>query len=312
MLVYKIIIWGTGDEYHKLYNIVKYEELKKNIEIVAIVDKNKWQRKLDGYPVIFPKEVLEYEYDFIVVSSSKYYLEIIDEAVSVGVKRECLIHGRILHIPCFDFADYVALRRNPVSIISDDCWGGRVYHYLDLRMDSPFINLYILNDDFLRLICDFSYYIKQPLCMEEEGTNLNIPLGSLGEGEKKIYLHFNHAYSFDEAKLDFERRRSRIHRENLFVKMQYGWGKYSENNLDTFDKTPFNKKVYLSPFMADCKSLLIQNEYMYAYQRKDVEKYGIDPRDYKAYSQKIELLAKEYNILKLLTSGNVISRSIEV
>lgn len=53
-LVYKIIIWGTGDEYQKLYNIVKYEELKKNIEIVAIVDKNKWQRKLDGYPVIFP------------------------------------------------------------------------------------------------------------------------------------------------------------------------------------------------------------------------------------------------------------------
>lgn len=72
-----------------------------------------------------------------------------------------MIPIRVFQIPCFDFLEYVQLKRNSVSIISDDCWEGNVYNYLGLRFDSPFINFFINNNDFIKMISNFENYIEK-------------------------------------------------------------------------------------------------------------------------------------------------------
>ena len=184
----RVIVWGNGHDYQMIYNLLKFEELKGNIEIAAIADSNRWQHRIDNYPAISPQEINQYKYDFIIVTSSKYFGEILGQAKAMGISHECLVPGRVFQIPCFDFESYASLKRNPISIISDDCWGGRVYHYLGLRLDSPFVNCYIYNNDFVKMIDDLFYYIEQPLQMGEAGTQWKTPIGSLGEDEKKIYI----------------------------------------------------------------------------------------------------------------------------
>lgn len=311
--MYKVIIWGLGADYHTFYNLIKYEELKGNIDIVAVADKNKWQTTVDGYNAISVKEIGNYEFDYIIVTSTKYYRDIVNEAIQLKIDRDLLIPIRVFQIPCFDFSEYVQLKKNPVSIISDDCWGGSVYNYLGLRFDSPFINFFINNDDFVKLVSNLKYYMDKPLILEQQGTVINMPVGSLGENEEKVYLNFNHAYTFEEAKLDFERRRKRINMDNLFIKMQYGWGKYSKDILCKYDKVHYSKKIFLTPFQTGSKSEIMldyfKEGFKEGYIRKNLRKvYRVEPRDFKAYSLTISLMAREYNIIRMLTTGEAVKR----
>lgn len=81
-----------------------------------------------------------------------------------------MINGAVLHIPGFDFEDYIKLRENPVSIITNDCFGEMLYHYLNLEFSSLFINCWIDANDFLLLVNDLEEYVKQPLLLKQEGA----------------------------------------------------------------------------------------------------------------------------------------------
>lgn len=156
----------------------------------------------DGYEVIDPTEILSRDFDYIIVVSSRYYREIAADAEKIagkGIKRK-VINGEVLYIPGFDFEKYISLRENPISIISNDCFGGILYHYLNLEFSSPFINCAIAPDDFLLLANSLEGYMKQPLLMEQEGDIYQCPVGTLTHLHNKIRIYFNHAYSFGEAK----------------------------------------------------------------------------------------------------------------
>ena len=99
----RVIVWGTGHDYQTIYNLLKFEELKGNIEIIAIADSNRRQREIDNYLVISPQEISRYNYDFIIISSSRYFAEIVRQAETLGINRDCLIPGYVFKIPCFDF-----------------------------------------------------------------------------------------------------------------------------------------------------------------------------------------------------------------
>lgn len=303
-----VIVWGAGHDYQAIYNLLKFEELKGNIEIIAIADSNRRQSEIDNYLVISSQEISRYNYDFIIISSSRYFAEIVRQAETLGINRDCLIPGYVFQIPCFDFKAYASLKRNPVSIISDDCWGGNVYHYLGLRFDSPFINCYIHNDDFVKMLEDLSYYIDQPLKMEDEGTQWKTPIGSLGEDTKKIYIHFNHCYLFEDARRDFERRRLRINRNNLFIKMSFGWGKYSDETVRKYDNLIFDKKIFLAPFETNFNSSINHQYFLEEFKNRNLENYHLQPRDYIGFFQNIDLFVRHFNIFNLLLTGNICER----
>lgn len=104
----KCLIWGLGESYQKLYNLIKYEELKGNISIEAVVSKDNLFSVQDGYEVIDPTEILSRDFDYIIVVSSRYYREITADAEKIagkGIKRK-IINGEVLYIPGFDFEKY--------------------------------------------------------------------------------------------------------------------------------------------------------------------------------------------------------------
>ena len=131
------------------------------------------------------------------------------------------------------FAKY---RRNKLNnknftIISNNCWGGHVYRYFNLPYDSPTIGLYLFSADYIKFIGNLKYYIDKDLTFINyknskykdelvKYNQVNVPIGKVDDIEI-IFLHY---HSEDEARTKWNRRKARIHWDNLYYKM-------SEQNL---------------------------------------------------------------------------------
>lgn len=104
---------------------------------------------------------------------------------------------------------------NPkVTIISSNCAGGILYHWLGLQFRSPFINLYLENKDFLLAMENFDDFINAPI-VECKDSGLHYPLGiskCLG-----IKIHFMHYDSFQSALAKWNERKKRMDMDNICV-----------------------------------------------------------------------------------------------
>lgn len=122
----RVVLWGLGNDYEWLLNHILFEIHKGNMSVEGIVcrEKDKYCSFKDGFRIISRDELMDIDFDFVIITSSKYYKEIKDEAILLGIKEKQIIRGQIIKLPLFDFERYVSLIRNPVTILSDDCWGG--------------------------------------------------------------------------------------------------------------------------------------------------------------------------------------------
>lgn len=127
------------------------------------------------------------------------------------------------------------LNNKNFTIISNNCWGGHVYRYFNLPYDSPTIGLYLFSADYIRFIGNLKYYIEKEITFINykdskykdelvKYNQVNIPIGKLDDIEI-IFLHYQ---SEDEARTKWNRRKARIHWDNLYYKM-------SEQNLCSSD-----------------------------------------------------------------------------
>lgn len=307
----KVLIWGSGRDYNQLFNLLKCEETKKNIEIVGIVSKDKWQKRLDGTDVLKPDDIAEMgiAFDYIIVASSRYYDQIVRNAIERGIERNKIINGRVIYTPYFDFNDYASLREFPVSIITLSCMGGFLYHYLDLAFSSPFINTLMDFDDFVRLSGNLRYYLGCPLMKEQEGSIVQCPVGTLGEGKEKVRIQFVHGYHFEDSKKEFDKRCGRINWDNLFF-VSYSNDK---EELKRFENIPHQKKI--------CISGLTKLEGLYsatytfagceaAFQRKSMGFSVNMLRNFVDYYNNIDNLVNECNVFKLLLTGKFEKRNV--
>ena len=123
------------------------------------------------------------------------------------------------------------------SLVTSNCTGGIVYHWLGLKFRSPFINLYMTNRDFITALNNFDLFLHTPL-MEAEEENVGYPVG-VGYGNTKI--HFVHYKSFKEANAKWMERCKRIDVNNLYI-MLTNWDG-DEKILAEFETLPFRNKV---------------------------------------------------------------------
>ena len=125
----KCILWGMGADYEALLNQVLFEIYKGNIEVVAIVcsENDRYCSKRDGFDIITKNELGNIEFDYIIVTSTRFFREIKQEAMDLGINEKRIISGTVFHLPRFDFQLYQNLIENPITILADDCWGGYVY-----------------------------------------------------------------------------------------------------------------------------------------------------------------------------------------
>lgn len=251
--MYKIVIWGIGAIYNRHVNLLKYYELKKEIDIIALTSNDPPKVKtIDGYKVIESKEINSLDFDFIMIMNDRSAMEIGKTITSMGVDVERLLHYKILEIPNLIFAEYVKLKKSKISIISNNCWGGTVYNTLGMECLSPFKNLFLEDDSYLRMLSNLEYYLR---CEPEEGGFAK----DIHNGKKypilkfdDVLVHCNHDDIFETAMNNWKRRVKKINRNNLFIEM------YTDNRLSAERFCQLNKysnKICFVPFQSSEKEL---------------------------------------------------------
>lgn len=223
-----------------------------------------------------------------------------------GISESVIIDGNVFNLPLFDFGRYCQLIENPVTILSDDCWGGYVYNRLKLRFSSPLINIFWDKDEYSKFIQDPIFYLGTELKLFREGnfkTGL-APVGQLGYGERTVKLQLIHNKSFAEAKKQWNRRVKRINTRNLFVKM--GFESYEQKHekwLHIFSNVLYKKILFYS---GECAS-----DYRFFTGRFEWQQKKPPRAETYKYSDYMRLnYFQSIDLLKLLIDGENYSRDI--
>lgn len=169
------------------------------------------------------------------------------------------------------------IKKNDITIVSNNCWGGHLYRDLNLPYNSPFIGLFITSPDYIKMLNDFEGYMNQELTfitksiLDEGKSNpkpRNYPIGVL----KDIEIHFLHYQNESEAKEKWNRRKARINWDNLYFKFSEKF--YCTPELvREFDSLPLENKLVLTKELYEDLSSSVQlkkfnlNHEMYFYSR---------------------------------------------
>ncbi|MCI8672212.1 MAG: class I SAM-dependent methyltransferase [Lachnospiraceae bacterium] len=63
----KVLVWGTGNIFRKYYDILLNYVKNNEVEIIALINQTKSCEMINGYKVICKEEVINYEYDKIII-----------------------------------------------------------------------------------------------------------------------------------------------------------------------------------------------------------------------------------------------------
>lgn len=123
------------------------------------------------------------------------------------------------------------------SLICSNCLGGYIYHWLGLQFSSPFINLWMTNEDFVSML-EFGIedFLKQPL-VEVVTEDSKYPVGEING----VKIRFQHYSSFDEAKDCWNRRIDRFDYKNMLILFSNFEG--DERLLKRFDELKYKNKI---------------------------------------------------------------------
>lgn len=247
--MYKVFIWGIGCIYNKYINCVRMQELVGDLVIQGVTSNEKNILQVDGYRFVPKEKIDSIEYDYCVVAVRDFQ-SVLKEAASMGIESGQCIPIKVFSIPFFDLKKYVRIKQRRISIISRNCWAGLCYNYLGLQFNTPFINMFFSDGDFIKLMKRFDYYLSVPL--EFAGLNFDnnlkceYPVGRLDD----IYLYFNHYRDYDEAKECYERRKRRINKKQLIF-ISSTADKSVEKEFDSMD---YERKVIFVPYESVLKS----------------------------------------------------------
>lgn len=138
------------------------------------------------------------------------------------------------------------------TIISSNCFAGRIMQDLNHEYNSPTLGLYFFADDYIKFLKNLKYNLleasltfteksKYPIGNERrKNWPFKYPIGQL-DGE--IEIHFLHYHSEEEAKTKWQRRAKRVNFNDIIViGMQQNIP--TLNAMKEFSKIPFERKIY--------------------------------------------------------------------
>ena len=148
--------------------------------------------------------------------------------------------------------DRRAIKDRSFTIISNNCWAGKVYQYLDMPYLSPTVGLYFFADDYIRFVSDLRRYLSTELefiSVEEskhagilrEQKQERVPIGKLDDVEL-IFLHYK---SREEAREKWDRRKARVNYDDLILKFSRMNG-CTEEHMAAFSAIPYERKILLN------------------------------------------------------------------
>lgn len=146
--------------------------------------------------------------------------------------------GRIrrTHRKLINKYNQLRLRNRDFSLVANNCNGGLILHELGLRFNSPFVNVWMYPEEYIKLLGNLEYYMGCELCLERvEGDLAFCRLDDV----TVILAHFT---DLQEAMNKWRERVKRINYENLFFLFSDRDGCTMEH-LMAFDALPYKNKV---------------------------------------------------------------------
>ena len=74
---YSVIIWGTGRKFHSLEQYINFEEI-----LCFVEQDERFRRSEENFNYIdYPEELCNIQFDFLLISSEKYYVDITKDCI---------------------------------------------------------------------------------------------------------------------------------------------------------------------------------------------------------------------------------------
>lgn len=145
-----------------------------------------------------------------------------------------------------------SIRNKNFSVISNNCWAGRLYQYLDMPYLSPTAGLYFFAPDYIKFVSDLRRYLAVPLRFIEaeeskyydelrKRNQTDKPIGILDDVEI-VFLHYK---TKEEAEEKWNRRKERVNFDNIIIKFSR-MDLCTEQEIEKFDKLSFKNKFVLN------------------------------------------------------------------
>ncbi len=158
------------------------------------------------------------------------------------------------------------LKCTDFTIISNNCWAGTaVYQPFGLKYNTPTVGLFIMDEDYMRMLENLKYYLSQNLrfiaskdskyydkISNNGKKEVTYPIALLGDD---VEIHFLHYHSQEEAEQKWQRRCKRINKNRLLVKMSLRDNGYNKDEMvNRFLKLNYLYKICFVPESVSIKS----------------------------------------------------------
>lgn len=171
------------------------------------------------------------------------------KAISIGIDKDKLILGKVFTIPGFEWEKYLSIKKKGISIISNYCIGGMLYHTFGLEFKSPTINMFCGGKDFIKFVSNLEYYLEQELLPYKNDIYIPGTLGleqfvEKGIIDNEIVWNFNHDIYSEDAIEKWNRRKCRVNKDYVYIVMiiQNDADAYAFEQLKTKRKIGFYYK----------------------------------------------------------------------
>ena len=132
------------------------------------------------------------------------------------------------------------LKNKDLTLIASNCNGCLILHDLGMRYNSPFVNMFIESEDYLKLLSDLDRYMNAKLRFIEK-ERCAYPVALLED----VTLHCVHYKSQEDVVQKWEERKARMDLSNCFVLFSEQDG-CTVRHLERFDALPFAHKAVLT------------------------------------------------------------------
>ena len=252
----KILLWVVSQDGRFLNGALKILERQHNgVEVVGVTAGVPIQLVKDGKKVDFiPLDKVDGggDYDLLLVVGAMGIgmSNITQAARQFNLPEEKLLGDWIVCVPGFTLEKYRRLQRSRLSIFSRNCFGSLLSNKLALQFRSPFVNLSLSDEDFIRFMRHPRVYMEEDLIFasKEYSDWEGFDVATFTCGNVSILM--NHYRDFDEAVAKWNERKTRINWYNLFVVSFTD----SPESLQKFDALPHGKKICFVPFESDLDS----------------------------------------------------------
>jgi uncharacterized protein (DUF1919 family) len=135
----------------------------------------------------------------------------------------------------------LALTRQSITIISDDCWGAEFYRLLRIPYLTPSVGLYVECADYL----DFVSNLGEPDAFQLQfvSDRQSYPVVRTPYAT----LHCMHYSSEDEVRGKIRRRASRINWKQLFIKVDFGKPEYTAADVSRWNEMKLPNSLAIIP-----------------------------------------------------------------